>query len=95
MGEVEKELTPSGMLLENARAPKEGFPPVNLGVDVCAGIDEVEDFGVGWLLHRHVQRNVEVVLIDPFDLNDFANFQKKLGLVAVYQEADESVCDWQ
>jgi len=47
MGEVEKELTPSGMLLENARAPKEGFPPVNLGVDVCAGIDEVEDFGVG------------------------------------------------
>ena len=47
MGEVEKELTPPGMLLENARAPKEGFPPVNLGVDVCAGIDEVEDFGVG------------------------------------------------
>ena len=47
MGEVEKDLTPPGMLLENARAPKEGFPPVNLGVDVCAGIDEVEDFGVG------------------------------------------------
>ena len=37
MGAVEKELTP----------PYEGFPPVNLGVDVCAGIDEVEDFGVG------------------------------------------------
>ena len=40
-----------------------------------------------------MQRNVEVVLVDPLDLNDFTDFQEKLGLVAVYQEADESVCD--